>query len=314
MIMDHVPVLLDETLAVLAPQPGDLVIDATFGAGGHSRRIADAIGETGTLIAIDRDPAAHERFDAIASEFPCATRFVGASFAAGLRALHDEGVRAEGILFDLGVSSPQIDDPERGFSYSRDAPLDMRMDPAQEVSAETLVNELEQHELVGIIRRLGEERHAGRIAAAIVRIRAEHRITTTGELAAVIADAVPAASRNSGGHPAKRSFQALRIAVNEELEEVDLAIPIAWEMLQIGGRLAVISFHSLEDRRVKKFFAPRAKDCICPPELPVCRCGGHPEAALLTSGASSASDEELDDNPRARSAKLRGARKLTEPR
>ncbi len=310
----HVPVLLEETLRLLGPEPGDLVIDATFGAGGHSRAIAERIGAKGTLITIDRDPEARARFDAFAAEVACSTRFVAADFAAGLRTLEGEGVRADGILFDFGLSSPQIDDNHRGFSYSRDAPLDMRMDPEQPLSAAVVIADWERRDLAQAFKRLGEERNAGQIAAAIDRARQEHPITTTGELVAVIEAAIPIHARLTGGHPAKRVFQALRIVVNGELDQVDAALPPAWRILKVGGRLAAISFHSLEDRRVKKFFAPLAKDCVCPPELPECRCGGEPEAALLSSGVVMASEAEAEDNPRSRSAKLRVARKLKETR
>jgi 16S rRNA (cytosine1402-N4)-methyltransferase len=310
----HLPVLIEETLNLLAPAPGDTVIDATFGAGGHSRAIAERIGETGTLIAIDRDPAARPRFDAFADEVSCATRFVAADFAAGLHTLEGEGLRAEGILFDFGVSSPQIDDPDRGFSYSRDAPLDMRMDPEQELDARTVIADWSRRDLAQAFKRLGEEKNAGQIAAAIDRARAEAPINTTSELVAVIENAIPIHARLGGGHPGKRVFQALRIVVNGELDQVDQALPPAWRILNIDGRLAAISFHSLEDRRVKRFLAPLAKECICPPELPECRCGGEPEAALLSKTVVTAREEELDDNPRSRSAKLRAARKLRETR
>lgn len=310
----HVPVLLHEVLELLDPQPGETVVDATFGAGGHSRAIAERIGDTGTLIAIDRDPEAAARFEAFAAEVTCATRFVAADFAGGLHQLEDESVGADGVLFDLGVSSPQIDDTDRGFSYSRDAPLDMRMDPEQPLDAATIVAEWSRKDLSRAFKQLGEERNAGLVAAAIERARAAQPITTTGELVKVIEDGVPQHLRLSGGHPAKRVFQALRIVVNGELEQVDDALPVAWRILRPGGRMAVISFHSLEDRRVKQFLAPLAKDCICPPELPECRCGGEPEAALLSGRPIVAGDQESEDNPRSRSAKLRAARKLREAR
>lgn len=310
----HVPVLLEETLRLLGPEPGDVVIDATFGAGGHSRAIAERIGASGTLIAIDRDPEARPRFEAFAAEVACATRFVAADFAAGLLRLEGEEVRADGVLFDFGLSSPQIDDEHRGFSYSRDAPLDMRMDPEQPLSAAGVIADWERRDLAQAFKRFGEEKNAGQIAAAIDRARKEQPITTTGELVAVIEATIPLHARLGQGHPAKRVFQALRIVVNGELEQVDAALPPAWRILDLGGRLAAISFHSLEDRRVKQFLAPLAKDCICPPELPVCRCGGEPEAALLSSGIVTASEAEANDNPRSRSAKLRAARKLRETR
>lgn len=310
----HVPVLLDEVLQALDPQPGETMVDATFGAGGHARAIAERLGADGTLIAIDRDPEAAARFAAFASEVECATRFVAADFAAGLDQLQGEGLQADGVLFDLGVSSPQIDDTDRGFSYSRDAPLDMRMDPSQSLDARRIVAEWSRRDLARAFKQLGEERHAAQIAAAIERARADAPISTTGELVSVIEGAVPVHLRLGGGHPAKRVFQALRIVVNAELEQVDDAIPTAWSVLRPGGRLAVISFHSLEDRRVKQFLAPLAKDCICPPELPECRCGGEPEAALLSSRPIVAGEHESEENPRSRSAKLRAARKLREAR
>lgn len=310
----HVPVLMDEVLQALAPAPGETIIDATFGAGGHARELAQRIGADGTLIAVDRDPEAAQRFATWADEVPCATRFIAADFAAGLQALEGEGVRADGILFDLGVSSPQIDDPARGFSYSRDAPLDMRMDPSQSLDARQVVADWSRRDLARAFKQLGEERNAGQIAAAIDRARADAPIDTTAQLTAVIEAAVPLHARLGGGHPAKRVFQALRIVVNGELDQVDAALPSAWAILRPGGRLAVISFHSLEDRRVKQFLAPKAKACICPPELPECRCGGQPEAELLIAGIAKASQQEHDDNPRSRSAKLRAARKLSEAR
>ncbi len=310
----HAPVLLEEVLALLDPQPGETMIDATFGAGGHSRRIAERLGAKGTLIAIDRDPEARGRFEVFQAQVPCSTRFVAADFAAGLSLLEGEGLHADGVLFDFGLSSPQIDSQDRGFSYSRDAPLDMRMDPEQPLSAAGVIADWDRRDLAQAFKRLGEERHAGQIASAIVRERELQPITTTGQLVAVIEAAIPVHLRLSGGHPAKRVFQALRIVVNGELDQVDAALPPAWRMLRVGGRLAAISFHSLEDRRVKQFLAPLAKDCICPPELPVCRCGGEPEAALLQHGVITPGDAEQADNPRSRSAKLRGARKLTEAR
>ncbi|MFT4035990.1 MAG: 16S rRNA (cytosine(1402)-N(4))-methyltransferase RsmH [Patulibacter sp.] len=310
----HVPVLLEEALALLDPQPGDVVIDATFGAGGHSRAIAARIGAAGTLIAIDRDPEARRRFDTFADEVACATRFAAADFATGLGELECESVTADGVLFDLGVSSPQIDDTDRGFSYSRDAPLDMRMDPAQQLDASRIVAEWPRRDLARAFKQLGEEKHAGQIATAIERARTDAPISTTGQLVELIEAAVPVHLRLGGGHPAKRVFQALRIVVNGELDQVDAALPVAWRLLRPGGRLAVISFHSLEDRRVKQFLAPLGKACICPPELPECRCGGEPEAELLSGRPVVAGREESAANPRSRSAKLRAARKLREAR
>jgi 16S rRNA (cytosine1402-N4)-methyltransferase len=304
---EHLPVLATELVELLAPQPGELAVDCTFGAGGHARLIADKIGPTGTLVCIDRDPVAEQRFAEFAADAPCQTRFVRDEYAAGLQALYGEGHRADMVYMDLGISSMQVDAWERGFSYSYDAPLDMRMDPDQEFSARDLVNEWPTSRIADVLRRYGEERHASGIARAIVRRRP---IETTSELVAAIKAGMPPSARFGGGHPAKRSFQAIRIAVNEELDSLDRALPLAWDLLKVEGRFAAISFHSLEDRPVKRFLADRAKGCICPPELPVCVCGHEPEAELLTRRAVSPGSAELAENPRASSAHLRAAVKI----
>jgi 16S rRNA (cytosine1402-N4)-methyltransferase len=308
----HVPVLAAELISVLDPQPGDTAVDCTFGGGGHARLMAQRLGPQGTLIAIDRDPMAEERFAELAGEVACTTRFIRAPFADALALLRDEGVSADHVYFDLGMSSLQVDTRERGFSYSYDAPLDMRMDPAQSLTAREVVNTWEQRRLARALREYGEERHAAQIAAAIVRRRSTREIDTTQDLVEVISSAIPAPARFAGGHPAKRSFQGLRIAVNDELEQIDRALPLAWDRLHVGGRLAGISFHSLEDRRVKRFLVERATGCVCPPDFPVCVCGREPEGKLLTTRAIAPSAGELAANPRARSAKLRAARKLRE--
>jgi len=305
---EHLPVLATELVELLAPQPGELAVDCTFGAGGHARLIADKIGPTGTLVCIDRDPVAEQRFADFAADAPCQTRFVRDDYAAGLQALYGEGHRADMVYMDLGISSMQVDAWERGFSYSYDAPLDMRMDPDQEFSARDLVNEWPTSRIADVLRRYGEERHASGIARAIVRRRP---IGTTSELVAAIKAGMPPSARFGGGHPAKRSFQAIRIAVNEELDSLDRALPLAWDLLKVEGRFAAISFHSLEDRPVKRFLADRAKGCICPPELPVCVCGHEPEAELLTRRAVSPGSAELAENPRASSAHLRAAVKIS---
>jgi 16S rRNA (cytosine1402-N4)-methyltransferase len=310
MATGHLPVLAAELVAVLDPRPGEVAVDATFGAGGHARLVAERLGPEGLLVAVDRDPAARERFEEFAHEAPCRTRFVGEPFAQALAGLRDEGLRADLVVLDLGVSSMQIDEPERGFSYSADAPLDMRMDPRSGVSAAEAVATWDERRLARVLREYGEERHAGRIARAIVRERERRPIETTTDLVDVVSAAMPAPSRFGGGHPAKRTFQALRIAVNEELEQLDEALPVAWDLLRENGRLAGISFHSLEDRRVKRFLAELARGCVCPPDLPVCRCGRVPLAELLTRGGIVAGEDELAENPRARSARLRAARKL----
>jgi len=313
MVSIHIPVLAGELIELLDPQPGAVAVDCTIGGGGHARLVADRIGPAGTLIGIDRDPIAEERFAELAAEVPCATRFIRADFASGLAQLREEGVEADLVYMDLGMSSMQVDTWERGFSYAYDAPLDMRMDPRQELTAADVVNEWDERRLARLLREYGDERYAGRIARAIVRDRAHARIETTHALVETIKSAIPAPAQFAGGHPAKRTFQAIRIAVNEELEQLDRALPAAWEILTPGGRLAAISFHSLEDRRVKRFLAERSRGCICPPDLPVCGCGRTPEAELLTRRAVAPTPGEVAHNPRAKSAHLRGARKLPEP-
>jgi len=312
MTIPHVPVLAGEAVELLDPRPGQVVVDCTFGAGGHARLLAGRIGSTGTLIAIDRDPVAAERFAELASQVACASRFIRASFVDGLATLAGEGVRADIVLLDLGMSSMQIDTWERGFSYSYDAPLDMRMDPDIERSAHVLVNEAEPRHLETIFRDLGEERYARQIARAIERSRRRKPIASTIELVDVITQAIPTPARFAGGHPAKRVFQALRIAVNDELGQLDAALPLAWGLLAPHGRLAAISFHSLEDRRVKRFISARAQGCICPPDLPVCGCGREPEAELVSRRSIAPTPGEVAANPRARSARLRVAMKVRE--
>jgi len=311
MVSIHIPVLAGELIELLDPQAGAVAVDCTIGGGGHARLVADRIGPAGTLIGIDRDPIAEERFAELAAEVSCATRFIRADFATGLEQLCEEGVEADLVYMDLGMSSMQVDTWERGFSYAYDAPLDMRMDPAQELTAAEVVNAWDERRLARLLREYGDERYAGRIARAIVRDRTRTRIETTHALVETIKSAIPAPAQFAGGHPAKRTFQAIRIAVNEELEQLDRALPLAWEVLAPEGRLAAISFHSLEDRRVKRFLADRARGCICPPDLPVCGCGRTPEAELLSRRAIAPTPGEVAHNPRAKSAHLRGARKLS---
>jgi 16S rRNA (cytosine1402-N4)-methyltransferase len=306
---EHDPVLAEELIDLLDPRPGETFVDCTFGGGGHARLIAERLGERGELIAVDRDPASEERWREFAADLPSRARFLRADFVAALEGLRGEGIRPDGILFDLGMSSMQVDAWERGFSYSYDAPLDMRMDPTQSLSAATVVNEWPQDRLARVIRELGEERRAGSIAREIVKRRP---IETTAQLVTAIKAAIPPSERFGRGHPAKRTFQAIRIAVNGELEALDRALPLAWGILKVDGRLGAISFHSLEDRRVKRFLADRARGCVCPPELPVCVCGREPEAELLTKRAVAPGPEELERNPRAGSAHLRAALKLRE--
>jgi len=304
---EHVPVLAAEVIRETDPRPGETVVDCTFGGGGHSRLLAERIGPTGTLIAIDRDPAAAERFEQIARDVPAEARFIRADFDAALADLAAEGLRPDIVLFDFGVSSMQIDAWERGFSYSFDAPLDMRMDPDAAVSAQTVVNEWPESRIAEILRNYADERHARSIARRIVERRP---LDTTADLVEAVRAGLPPAARFGRGNPAKRTFQAIRIAVNDELAAIDAALPEAWEMLAPAGRLAAISFHSLEDRRVKRFLADRARGCVCPPEFPVCRCGLEPEAKLVTRGGIAPSAGEIADNPRSASAHLRVAVKL----
>ena len=308
----HVPVLAGELVEALDPQPGEVVVDCTLGGAGHARLVAGRLGPGGLLIGIDRDPLAEEAFATLAADVSCRTRFVRADFAAGLAALRDEGVRADAVYLDLGMSSMQVDTRARGFSYAYDAPLDMRMDPAQALTAAEVVNRWERRRLARALREYGEERFADRIAGEIVRRRERAPLTTTFELVDAITAAIPAAARFAGGHPAKRTFQAVRVAVNDELAQLDAALPLAWELLAPDGRLAAISFHSLEDRRVKRFLAARTRGCVCPPDLPVCACGRTPEAELVFRRSVAATPGEVAENPRSKSARLRAARKLEE--
>ena len=306
----HVPVLAGELVELLDPQPGQVAVDCTLGAAGHARLIADRLGPAGLLIGIDRDPLAEESFAELAAEVPCRTRFIRADFATGLEQLADEALQADLAYMDLGMSSMQVDTRERGFSYSYDAPLDMRMDPTAELSAREAVNTWDRRRLAKVLKDYGEERYADRIAGEIVRRRADNPLTTTFELVDAITAAIPAPARFGGGHPAKRTFQALRIAVNDELGQVDAGLPLAWDVLRVGGRLGAISFHSLEDRRVKRFLAAKAQGCTCPPDFPVCVCGREPEAELLGRGGVVPTEGEIESNPRAKSARLRVGRKL----
>jgi 16S rRNA (cytosine1402-N4)-methyltransferase len=308
----HVPVLAGELIDLTAPARGETAVDCTFGAGGHARLVADRLGSTGTLVCIDRDPAAEARFEELAAEVACETRFLRMDYAEGLAVLIEEGVGADVVYLDLGISSMQVDARERGFSYSYDAPLDMRMDPSQELDARVVLNNWDERQLAQIFRRYGEDPNARRIAREIVRRRRRAPLQTTSELVEAIEAALPAAVRRrfGGGHPAKRVFQAVRIAVNGELDSLDRALPLAWEVLRPGGRLAAISFHSLEDRRVKRFLAERARGCVCPPDFPVCVCGHEAEAELLTGRPVAPTPGEVAQNPRAKSGRLRAARRI----
>ncbi len=304
---DHVPVLAEEVRQSLAVCPGETIVDATFGAGGHASLLAAELHGNGKLIAIDRDPAARTYFERFAKTCRVNVRLLRGDFGVVLPQLAENGVRADAILLDLGVSSMQLDRPERGFSYATDAPLDMRMDPTQEVSARELVNEWNERELATIFRRYGEERYARQIARAIVRRRREQPYEGSGDLVDTIRASIPAPARFGDGHPAKRVFQALRIAVNDELGSLEAALPAALRMLRPGGRLAVISFHSLEDRIVKRFLRERERGCTCPPDFPVCVCGNEPELRALQRRPIRPGAAEIAANPRAASARLRAA-------
>ena len=310
MTQTHIPVLAGELIDIVDPRPGEVAVDCTLGGGGHARLLAERLGPSGILIGVDRDPAAEERFAALAAEVSCETRFIRADFVTALHELSEERLRADIVYLDLGMSSMQVDTWGRGFSYSYDAPLDMRMDPDQELTAADIVNTWEERRLARLLREYGEERYAGQIARAIHRARDREPLHSTQQLVETIKRAIPAPAQFAGGHPAKRTFQALRIAVNDELAQLEAALPVAWDLLSPGGRLAAISFHSLEDRMVKRFFVERARGCICPPDLPVCVCGHEPEAELLTRRAVAPTPGEIAANPRSRSAHLRAARKL----
>jgi 16S rRNA (cytosine1402-N4)-methyltransferase len=306
---DHIPVLADEVRRLLAVEPGDTVVDGTFGAGGHAALLAADLRGKGKLIAIDRDPAARTYFERFRRRTGVSSRFLRGEFATVLGQLANNGMKSDAILLDLGISSMQVDQPERGFSYAVDAPLDMRMDPTGDTTAADFVNELTERELEVVFRRYGEERYARAIAREIGRRRKREPFERTGQLVDAIKAAIPAPARFGDGHPAKRVFQALRIAVNDELGQLDDALPEALEMLRPGGRLAVISFHSLEDRIVKRFFRDQQRGCVCPPDFPVCVCGREPLLRIVTPKAVRPSARETAMNPRAASARLRVAEK-----
>jgi 16S rRNA (cytosine1402-N4)-methyltransferase len=307
---DHVPVLAEEVRESLAVQPGETVVDATFGAGGHAALLAADLRGKGKLIAIDRDPSVRPYFERFQRSAVVQTRFLRGQFDVVLEQLASNGVRADAVLLDLGVSSMQLDRPERGFTYATDAPLDMRMDPSAEQSAAELVNEAPEQELTTIFKRYGEERYARQIARAIVRRRAQQPFDRTGDLVETIRAAIPAPARFGEGHPAKRVFQALRIAVNDELGALETALPSAFELLRPGGRLAVISFHSLEDRIVKHFLREKEQGCTCPPDFPICVCGNEPELRAIQRRPIRPSAAEVAANPRSGSARLRAAVKV----
>jgi 16S rRNA (cytosine1402-N4)-methyltransferase len=307
---DHVPVLADEVRRLLDVQPGEAVVDATFGAGGHAELLALDLRGKGRFIAIDRDPSARAYFERFRKRAGVQARFLRGEFATVFEQLATNDVRVDAALLDLGVSSMQLDRPERGFSYAVDAPLDMRMDPSAEETAADVVNDAPERELQEIFHRYGEERYARQIARAIGRRRRREPFERTGELVDTIKTAIPTPARFGAGHPAKRVFQALRIAVNDELGQLEEALPAAVELLRPRGRIAVISFHSLEDRIVKRFFRDEARGCVCPPDFPVCACGRDPVLRVLTSRAVRPGAQEIALNPRSASARLRVAEKV----
>ncbi|PTM59230.1 16S rRNA (cytosine(1402)-N(4))-methyltransferase RsmH [Desmospora activa] len=309
----HETVLRRESVEQLNIRKDGIYVDCTLGGAGHSSLIVEFLGPVGTLVGLDQDDralqAASERLQGAA----CRIHLVKKNFRHLGRVLDELGLeRVDGILFDLGVSSPQLDEGERGFSYHYDAPLDMRMDQEAPLTAQEIVNEWTAQEIAHILSRYGEERFARRIAQRIVEARSQQEIQTTRELAEIIKEAIPAAARRTGPHPARRSFQGIRIAVNDELNAFEEALAQSLERLRPGGRVSVITFHSLEDRIAKRMFQEQARGCICPPDFPVCTCGHKPLIRIITKKPVQPSPMEVERNPRARSAKLRVAEKCEE--
>jgi 16S rRNA (cytosine1402-N4)-methyltransferase len=307
--VEHRPVLAGEVVDLLLPAlaAGGVFVDATLGRAGHALRVLDSAPDV-HLVGIDRDPDALEACRANLAQHSGRVTLVRDDFKELAAVLERLGVApVRGVLLDLGVSSPQLDAADRGFSYRSDGPLDMRMDPGQRLSAHDVVNGYEQEDLARVISRYGEERFATRIARAIVRSRPIER---TSQLADVVRDAIPAATRRTGGHPAKRTFQALRIEVNGEITRLEGVLPQTVDVLDAGGRVAVISYHSLEDRTVKRFFNDQSRGCTCPPDFPVCACGAEAKVKVLNRRPVTPTEDEMEANPRARSAKLRAAERL----
>ena len=311
MEFSHVPVLFNEVMEGLDIKPAGIYVDGTLGGGGHSEGICQRLSEEGLLIGIDRDADALKAASARLQPQKCRKEFVQSNYSDVKLVLSDLGIGSvDGALLDLGVSSFQLDNPERGFSYMHDAPLDMRMDASDSLTAEDVVNEYSEKELTRIILDYGEERWAARIAKFICEARRQQRITSTFQLVEIIKKAVPHDARRDGPHPAKRSFQAIRIEVNDEFGHLTRAVTDFMDVLAPGGRLAIISFHSLEDRIVKEAFQKRLNPCTCPPSFPVCVCGKVADIKKITRKPLAASPEELEYNPRSRSAKLRVIEKL----
>lgn len=309
MAFDHVPVLFNEVIDSLNIKADGTYMDGTVGGAGHSSGICERLSESGHLVAVDRDNVALKTAKERLEKFKCAKTFIHANYS-DVDKIKDEVSTVDGILLDLGVSSYQLDTAERGFSYMHDAPMDMRMNEYDMFTASTVVNEYPESELFRIIKEYGEERWASRVAKFIVKARTEAKIETTGQLVEIIKVAIPASARRTGPHPAKRTFQAIRIEVNGELEHLKVAMEKLPELLTPGGRMSVITFHSLEDRIVKDAFNKRVNPCTCPPDLPVCVCGKVADVRKITRKPLIASEYELEENPRARSAKLRVIEKI----
>ena len=306
--MGHVSVLSKESIEVLQPRPGSIAVDCTLGGGGHALLLLEAIQPGGRLLAIDRDPLSVERARAELSRFDPPPILIRGDFAElETIAGHTELGAVQAVLFDFGISSNQLDDPERGFSFRNDGPLDMRMDPEAPLTAERIVNQMDRRELAAIIRQLGEERWADRIAQFIVQRRP---LRTTRDLAAAVEAAIPRGAWPKEIHPATRTFQAVRMSVNDELGSIERGLKAATKILTPGGRMATICFHSLEDRMVKSYFNVESRDCLCPPHQPVCTCAHRASLRILTRKPVRPSPEEVVTNPRSRSARLRAAEKL----
>lgn len=311
MEFEHTSVLFEETLDNLKIKPNGIYVDGTLGGGGHSSGICSKLDASGKLIGIDRDMEAIAAAEKVLNRFECQKIYVNENYSnikQILKKLQIDGI--DGAILDLGVSSYQLDNEKRGFSYMKDGPLDMRMNPNDDLTAEDVVNEYEREKLADIIRRYGEEKWASRIADFIVKERKKHRIVSTLQLVEIIKAAIPAAARREGPHPAKRTFQAVRIEVNDELNQLKKAVNEFIDVLCEGGRLCVITFHSLEDRIVKECFAQAAKGCTCPENFPACICGGKPVIKRISGKPITPGRKEMENNPRSRSAKLRVAEKI----
>lgn len=307
----HYSVLLAETVDSLNIKPGGVYVDCTLGGAGHSARILEKMGGDGKLVGIDRDEYAIQKASQRLEKYKDNILLIKGNFCDAPELLSENGIhKIDGVVADLGVSSFQLDNADRGFSYMHDAPLDMRMSRQDKLSAYDVVNGYEEKELSRIINLYGEERFASKIAYNICRTREKQPLKTTAELAEVVKNSIPAKNRADGPHPAKRTFQAIRIEVNGELDVIDKMILGLFPMLESGGRMAVITFHSLEDRIVKHTFAELAKGCECPPDFPVCVCGKKPQGVVVTKKPILPSEQELEENPRSRSAKLRVCEKI----